>query len=116
MNIAAAVAKPPPECPQIPTLSKSKNFRFNKAKYYWYLNDYLYFPDIDWDAVRIEGIFEEDISVFTCAADSCVQKTDQPFNVPDYLFGEIEQYVLKELTMSINVPANGPDDSQNSLR
>jgi hypothetical protein len=35
---------------------------------------------------------------------------------PDYLFGEIEQYVLKELTMSINVPANGPDDSQNSLR
>ena len=31
-------------------LSKSKNFKYNKAKYYWYLDDYLYFPNTEWDA------------------------------------------------------------------
>lgn len=98
------------------SLSKSKNFKYNKSKYYWYLNDYLYFPNIEWDAVRIEGIFEEDISVFTCAADSCIQKTDQPFNVPDYLFGEIETNVFKDLIGMMQIPSDTSQDKQNVLR
>ena len=60
--------------PILPTayvgISNSKNFKYNKTKYYWYLNDYIYFPNLEWDAVRIEGIFEDDISAFTCADDS----------------------------------------------
>ena len=55
--------------PILPTiysnLSKSKNFKFNKTKYYWYIDDYIYFPNLEWDAVRIEGIFEDDISAWT---------------------------------------------------
>lgn len=97
-------------------ISKSKNFRFNKSKYYWYLNDYLYFPNLDWDAVRIEGIFEEDISGFTCAADSCIQRTDQTFNVPDYLFGEIESNVFKDLMGMLQIPSDSSQDKQNLLR
>ena len=97
-------------------MSKSKNFKFNKTKYYWYLNDYLYFPNLEWDAVRIEGIFEEDISVFTCAADSCVQKTDQPFNVPDYLFGEIESNTFKDLAGMLSLPADASQDKQSGFR
>jgi hypothetical protein len=98
------------------SMSKSKNFKFNKSKYYWYLNDYLYFPNLDWDAVRIEGIFEEDISVFTCAADSCIQKTDQTFNVPDYLFGEIESNTFKDLIGMLQIPTDPSPDKQNALR
>ena len=97
-------------------MSKSKNFKFNKSKYYWYLNDYLYFPNLELDAVRIEGIFEEDISVFTCAADSCVQKTDQPFNVPDYLFGEIESNTFKDLAGMLSIPSDSSQDKQSVLR
>lgn len=97
-------------------LSKSKNFKYNKTKYFWYLDDYLYFPNIDWDAVRIEGIFEEDVSAYTCEADSCLQKTDLLFNVPDYLFGELEAAVLKDIIAMYQIPSDASPDKQNIAR
>ncbi len=39
------------------SMSKSTSFKYNHVKYYWYKNGYLYFPNIDWDAVSIEGMF-----------------------------------------------------------
>lgn len=97
-------------------MSKSKNFKYNKAKYYWYLDDYIYFPDLEWDAVRIEGVFEDDISAFTCDADSCVIKSDQTFNVPDYLLGELESAVFKDLAGMLNIPPDPTNDKQNLAR
>jgi hypothetical protein len=41
---------------------------------------------------------------------------DQPLNIPEYLFSEVEQFVLQELTMTIQVPGDLTDDSQNILR
>jgi hypothetical protein len=97
-------------------MSRSKNFKYNKAKYFWYLDDYLYFPNLDWDAVRIEGIFEDDISRFTCEEDSCKVRSDESFNVPDYLHGEIESQVFKDLAGMIQMPTDMPNDKQNALR
>ena len=106
--------------PILPTiysnLSKSKNFKFNKTKYYWYIDDYIYFPNLEWDAVRIEGIFEDDISAWTCAEDSCVVRQDQTFNVPDYLLVEIEAQVFKDFTGMIQVPEDADADKQNITR
>lgn len=97
-------------------LSKSKNFKYNKTKYYWYLDNYFYFPDLEWDAVRIEGIFEDDISAYTCDADSCVVKTDLQFTIPDYLHGELEAAVLKDLLTMYQLPSDTSADKQNPLR
>jgi len=97
-------------------MSRSKNFKYNKAKYFWYLDDYLYFPNVDWDAVRIEGIFEDDISRFTCEEDSCKVRSDESFNIPDYLHGEIESQVFKDLAGMIQMPTDMPNDKQNALR
>jgi hypothetical protein len=97
-------------------ISKSKNFKYNKTKYYWYLDDYIYFPNLEWDAVRIEGIFEDDISVFTCEADSCIVKSDQSFNVPDYLLGELESAVFKDLAGMLQIPVDPINDKQNLAR
>lgn len=97
-------------------MSKSKNMKYNKTKYYWYLNDYLYFPNLDWDAVRIEGIFEEDISSYTCAKDECIIKTSQPFNVPDYLFAEIEAGAFKDLVGMLQIPSDAITDKQSTTR
>lgn len=97
-------------------MSKSKNFKYNKTKYYWYLDDFIYFPDLEWDAVRIEGVFEDDISGFTCEADSCVVKSDQTFNVPDYLLGELESAVFKDLAGMMNIPPDPTNDKQNLAR
>ena len=97
-------------------MSRSKNFKFNKSKYFWYLDDYLYFPNLEWDAVRIEGIFEDDISRFTCKTDSCKLRSDESFNVPDYLYGEIESQVFRDLAGIVQLPTDMPNDKQNALR
>jgi hypothetical protein len=106
--------------PILPTiyasLSKSKNFRFNKTKYYWFIDEYIYFPNLEWEAVRIEGIFEDDISVFTCEEDNCKTRQEQSFNVPDYLLAEIEAQVFKDLMGMYQIPPDPPNDKQNIAR
>lgn len=97
-------------------MSKSKNFKYNKTKYFWYLNDYLYFPNLEWEAVRIEGIFEDDISKYTCEEDSCKVRSDEYCNIPDYLFGEIESNVFKDLVGIMQVPVDVANDKQNVAR
>ena len=96
------------------SITKSTTFKYNKRPYFWYLNGYIYCPNIDWDAIRIEAIFEN--NTVTCDTDPCLIQQDQPLNIPEYLFSEVEQFVVKELTMSISVPGDGADDSQNPLR
>jgi hypothetical protein len=96
------------------SITKSTTFKYNKRPYFWYLNGYLYAPNIDWDAVRIEAIFDGVLE--TCDTDPCLIRQDDPFVLPEYLFSEVEQFVVKELTMAMSVPTDGPDDSQNALR
>jgi hypothetical protein len=99
------------------SMTKVGSFKYNTRKYFWYLNGYLYMPNVQWEAIKVEGVFEDSISGFTCdTTEECRFRNDDQLPFPDYLFGEIEQYVIKELSMLINVPTNGPDDNQNSLR
>lgn len=97
-------------------MSRSKNFKYNKTRYFWYIDDYIYFPDIEWEAVRIEGIFEDDISDWTCEADSCKQRSEQTFNVPDYLLGELEERVFQEFAGMMQIPSDFTNDKQNVAR
>jgi hypothetical protein len=96
------------------SMTKTTTFKYNKNKYFWYLNGYLYAPNVDWEAIRMEAIFEGQVD--TCNTDDCLVKQDQPFALPEYLFSEVEQFVIKELTLSMQVPGDGSDDSQNTLR
>lgn len=106
--------------PTLPTtyvrFSNGSTFKYNKTKYYWYLNDYLYFPDLEWDAVRVEGIFEDDISIYTCDEDDCIIRQEQSFNVPDYLLGELEGQVYKDLMGIYQIPPDTAHDKQNIAR
>jgi len=96
------------------SMIRTTTWKYNTRKYFWYLNGYIYCPNIDWDAIRMEAIFEGKLD--TCDAVECQVKQDQQFALPEYLFSEAEQYVVKELTMSLSIPSDGPDDSQNTLR
>jgi hypothetical protein len=96
------------------SITKSTTFKYNRKPYFWYLNGYIYCPNVDWDAVRMEAIFEGDVD--TCTSDPCLVRQDNPLPFPEYLFSEVEQFVVKELTMAMQVPTDGPDDSQNALR
>jgi hypothetical protein len=96
------------------SMTRTTTFKYNKFAYFWYLNGYIYCPNIDWEAIRMEAVF--DGLVETCDSEECLVKQDQPFSLPQYLFSEVEQYVIKELTMTMNVPSDGSDDSQNTFR
>jgi len=96
------------------SMTKSTTFKYNRSIYFWYLDGYLYIPNVDWDAIRMEAIFEGQVD--TCTTDDCLIKQDQPLPFPEYLFSEIEQFTVKELTITMQVPADGSDDSQNILR
>ena len=96
------------------SITKSTTFKYNKRPYFWYLNGYVYCPNVDWDAIRMEAIFEG--LVEACDTDPCLIKQDDQLLFPEYLFSEIEQFVVKELTMAMQIPTDGPDDSQNALR
>ena len=97
-------------------IANSKNFKYNKTKYFWFLNDYLYFPNLQWDAVRVEGIFEDDINQFTCAEDDCIIKQDRSFNVPDYLLAELEAQVAKDIVGIYQIPLDTASDKQHLSR
>jgi hypothetical protein len=95
------------------SMTRTTTFKYNTRKYFWYLNGYLYCPNIDWDAVRMEAIFQ---GVQDPCTETCDIAQDKPISIPEYLFSEIEQFVIKELTMTMQVPTDGSDDSQNVLR
>ena len=96
------------------SITKSTTFKYNKRPYFWYLNGYLYVPNVDWDAIRVEAVFEGKVE--SCDTDPCIVRQDDPLPFPEYLFSEVEQFVIKELTMAMQIPTDGSDDSQNVLR
>jgi hypothetical protein len=100
------------------TMTKTTSFKYNKTKYYWYLDGYIYLPNVTWEGARVQAIFEDDTSALNCAADAqdCIQEQDRELNIPEHLFSEIEQMTLQEILMAGQIPTDGADDSQNVLR
>jgi hypothetical protein len=96
------------------SITKSTTYKYNKRIYFWFLDGYLYVPNVDWDAIRVEAMFENDVPL--CDEEMCTPMQNQPLNIPEYLYSEVEQFVLQEFTMTVQVPADPTDDSQNVLR
>ena len=96
------------------SMTKTTTWKYNRNFYFWYLNGYIYCPNIDWEAIRMEAIFEGTLD--TCDTKECDTRQNEPFSLPEYLFSEVEQFVIKELTMTMSVPIDSSDDSQNILR
>jgi len=93
------------------SISKSKNFKYNKYLYYWTLNDYIYFPQITWKAVTIEALTEGDISKYKCNSDEkCLPFQKRSLNMPDYILSRVESLLFQSLGISFQLPEdNSPD-------
>jgi hypothetical protein len=107
--------------PTFPTtfeqMSRQKTFKYNKKKYYWFLNGYLYFPNLEWDAIRLEGVFEGDISQYNCDPnDNCEYIQNKTINIPEYLFTEIEQMVMRDLGVLLQIPQDIQHDNKHVVR
>lgn len=98
-------------------ISKSTNFKYNKNLYFWYRGGYIYVANVDWDAIKVEGPFVGSTSQYTCDdEDNCLSRQEERFPFPEYLFSEIEQYVINDILKTIQIPDPGADDSQNPHR
>jgi hypothetical protein len=97
------------------SMTKTTTFKYNTRRYFWYLNGYLYSPNIDWEAIKVEAVFDG-VTNPCNENEQCEIAQDKQLNIPEYLFSEVEQFVIKELTMTMQVPSDGADDSQNTLR
>jgi len=98
------------------SIINSTNYKYNTAKYYWYIDGYLYFPDIAWEAVSVQALFDESVERFLCDGDVCKPRQAELINIPEYLFAEIEQMAVKDLLTVIQIPAENDDNNQNPLR
>lgn len=92
------------------------SFKFNTTKYYWFSEGYLYFPNITWEGVKVEGLWTDSINYLKCDGDGCKMRQEDPAVVPDYLFAEIEQMVLRDLGITMQSPNDVNDDKQSVLR
>lgn len=98
------------------SMTKSSSFKYNKNKYFWFLNGYLYFPNIDWDAVKVEGVFTQDVSTIGSNDVSCVKRQDQQINIPEFLFAEVEKMAIGDLVQRLQIPTDMSDDNINLNR
>lgn len=99
------------------SMTKTTSHKYNKTKYYWWLNDYLYIPNVEWDAIKVEGIFEGDISAWNCdTEDNCTPRYLQQLYIPEFLFAEIETQVLNQLMNTMKIPAEDSDNKININR
>lgn len=97
-------------------MANQPTFKYNKAQYYWYLEGHLFFPNIEWEGVRVDGIFTESTKAYHCDADLCAPRQDDRLTIPDFLFAEVEQMVLKDLGFMIQTPTETQDDKMSPLR
>jgi len=97
-------------------MTNQPTFKYNKTQYYWYLEGHLYFPNIEWEGVRVDGIFTESTHKYHCDEDQCENRQKDRLAVPDFIFAEVESAVLKELGFMIQTPTETQDDKQNPLR
>jgi hypothetical protein len=95
------------------SMTKSTSFKYNKNKYFWWINGYIYMPNVEWDAIKLEGLFEGDISFWNCdEEDNCKPRYTQQFFVPEFLFAEIETQVIGQMSATLQIP---PEDSDNKI-
>ena len=99
------------------SMTKTTSHKYNKTKYYWWLNDYIYIPNVEWDAIKVEGIFKGDISKYSRdIEDECVPRYKQQVFIPEFLFAEIETQVMNQLLNTIKVPSEDSDNKININR
>ena len=93
-------------------MTRQKNFKYNNKQYFWYLDGHLYFPDLSWEAVKVEAAFEFD----PAECEDCTPRQKQLCIIPDYLHGDIEQMVSQDLAITLQIPIDPVQDNLNPLR
>lgn len=97
-------------------LSNSTFFKYNKTKYYWIVDNYLYAPNIDWEAVSMSVIPSDSISIYKCNEDCCKPFQANKTHIPDFLLRTIENDVKNDLLTTIQIPQEEDSNNMSKLK
>lgn len=79
----------------------NREFVNPNVRYYWIEDDYIYIPDTEIEGVRIVAYFlrpwEVKSTDYCSGETTCVKPLDEPFNCPTYLYGVVQEEVIKNL-------------------
>ena len=93
------------------SMTKTTSFKYNNTNYFWYLDGYLYMPDINWDAIKIEGVFDDDLGMWLCnSEEKCIPRYEQEIYIPEALFTEIETQVVNAMMLTVKIPVVDGDN------
>jgi len=99
------------------SMTKTTSFKYNKTKYFWYLNGHLYLPNVDWDAIKLEGVFDDEIGFWLCEeSEQCIPRYKQDINIPEALFAEIETQVVQAMMLTVQIPVVDGDNKIDANR
>lgn len=93
-------------------MSNSTNFKYNKNLYYWVEDGYLISPSVEWEAINVEGLWVDSIEMYKCDGDPCLTKQEEPTAIPEFLFSDIEKFVVADLLQQAQIPQE-PAQSDN---
>lgn len=87
--------------------TENPHSRYDKARYYYYNNGYLYFPNTHVRMVQIKGYFIDEV-INQCKDEDkgkeCKAHEDKRLRIPDYLVGELMEHVINDMINSKKVP------------
>lgn len=102
---------------QYSKIANASGYKYNKSFYYWFLNGYLYLPNVEWEAIAVEGLFDGTTTMYDCCVeDCCADKQSERAAIPDSLMAEIEQNVKQELMTIISIPEENESDNKSLLK
>jgi hypothetical protein len=87
---------------------KTTSFKYNTTRYFWWLDGYIYSPNIEWETLKLEGVFNSDITkdgIVIPQSDDCTPRYEQPIYIPEALFAEIEGQVIQTMMGTLQIPS-----------
>jgi hypothetical protein len=84
------------------SMTKTTSFKYNKTLYFWWLDGYIYSPNIEWDALQVE--------------DPLVVEMVSTKNEQKRRLAEIEAQVLQVMLGTMQIPSEDSDNKRNINR
>lgn len=89
--------------------------KYDKTKYFFYRNGYLYFPNIKYELVSVTAYFKDNVAKYNVCdgeptEDACKSAIDSEWRVPGHLESRIIDYVTKEIAATYMQTMNSGEE------
>lgn len=92
--------------------------KYDKTLYFWIKNNYIYFPNVEWDAVSLEAYLTNDYVDTECdEIDYCKDAQDHLFRLPDALAAPLVSMVVERITKTyLQIPTDTSANKNENIK